>query len=88
MRIAELSRRSGVPVPTIKYYLREGLLPGGTPTGRNQADYDERHLHRLRLVRALVDVGQVSIAGAREVLGAVDDAQHLAGYLSLIFLTP
>ena len=29
MRIAELSNRSGVPVPTIKYYLREGLLPFG-----------------------------------------------------------
>ncbi|MEV7908097.1 DUF3566 domain-containing protein, partial [Streptomyces anulatus] len=26
VRIGELSRRSGVPVPTIKYYLREGLL--------------------------------------------------------------
>ncbi len=26
MRISELSRASGVPVATIKYYLREGLL--------------------------------------------------------------
>lgn len=25
MRIAELSHRTGIPVPTIKYYLREGL---------------------------------------------------------------
>jgi DNA-binding transcriptional MerR regulator len=25
MRIGELSRRSGVSVPTIKFYLREGL---------------------------------------------------------------
>ena len=29
MLMAELSRRSGVPVATIKYYLREGLLPPG-----------------------------------------------------------
>ena len=29
MWIAELSRRTDVPVATIKYYLREGLLPPG-----------------------------------------------------------
>ena len=29
MRLAELSERSGVPTATIKYYLREGLLPPG-----------------------------------------------------------
>ena len=29
MRISELSTRSGVAVPTIKYYLREGLVPEG-----------------------------------------------------------
>ena len=38
MRIAELSRRSGDSIPSIKFYLREGLLPAGTATGRNQAD--------------------------------------------------
>ena len=68
MRIAELSRRTGVPVPTIKYYLREGLLPPGERTSPNQASYDESHVHRVRLVRALVEVGGVSIAAAREVL--------------------
>ncbi len=73
MRISELSRASGVPVPTIKYYLREGLLPGGQPTAPNQADYDETHLHRLRLIRALVGVGGLGIAAARAVLDAIAD---------------
>ena len=53
MRIAELSRDSGVPVPTIKYYVREGLLPPGELTSPNQAQYDASHLRRLRLIRAL-----------------------------------
>ncbi|MEU4741274.1 MerR family transcriptional regulator [Actinosynnema sp. NPDC023658] len=75
MRIAELSRRSGVPVPTIKYYLREGLLPAGELTSPNQARYSEGHLHRLRLVRAVVEVGGLSIAAVREVLGALDDPE-------------
>ncbi|HEX6354637.1 MerR family transcriptional regulator [Actinophytocola sp.] len=68
MKIAELSRRTGVPVPTIKYYLREGLVPHGERTGPNQASYDESHVHRVRLVRALVEVGGLPIASAREVL--------------------
>lgn len=75
MRIAELSRRTGVPVPTIKYYLREGLLPAGELTSPNQARYGEVHLHRLRLVRALVEVGGLSIAAVRDVLGALDDPE-------------
>ncbi len=74
MKIAELSSRSGTSVASIKFYLRENLLPAGTPTGRNQAEYGEEHLHRLRLIRALVDVGGLSISAARDVLAAVDTA--------------
>lgn len=73
MRIAELSRRSGTSIPTIKYYLREGLLPPGTSTGRNQAEYDERHLGRLRLIRALREVGGLSVAATRQVLATLDE---------------
>ena len=72
MRIAELSRVSGVPVPTIKYYLREGLLPAGELTSPNQADYGDQHLHRLRLIRALVDLGQVPVAGVKRIIEALD----------------
>lgn len=75
MRMAQLSERSGTPVPTIKYYLREGLLPRGERTGRTQARYGEHHLRRLRLVRALTDVGGLSIAAVREVLAKVDSPE-------------
>ncbi|MBF6163311.1 MerR family transcriptional regulator [Streptomyces gardneri] len=72
MRIAELSRASGVSPATIKYYVREGLLPSGVRTHRNQAEYSEAHVSRLRLIRALVDIGGVSIEAARELLAALD----------------
>src|SRR5215218_9536808 len=72
MRISELSRESGVPVATIKYYLREGLLPAGTPTSATSAWYDERHVDRLNLIRALVDVGRLPIARVREVVTALE----------------
>lgn len=73
VRMAELSRSSGVPVATVKYYLREGLLPPGEPTGRNQAAYTQAHVHRLHLVRALLEVGRLPVASVRRVLEAVDD---------------
>ncbi|MFP5336081.1 MAG: MerR family transcriptional regulator [Actinomycetes bacterium] len=72
MRISELSRTTGVPVATVKYYLRERLLPPGTATGATQAQYDERHVRRLRLVRALLQVGGLSVAAARDVVACLD----------------
>ncbi|MFF1274156.1 MerR family transcriptional regulator [Streptomyces marokkonensis] len=73
MRISELSRRSGVPNATIKYYLREGLLPPGRATAATQAEYDETHLRRLRLIRALVGVRGLSVASAKQVLEAMTE---------------
>ncbi|MFF5206442.1 MerR family transcriptional regulator [Streptosporangium sp. NPDC000396] len=73
MRISQLSAASGVPIPTIKYYLREGLLPAGEQTAATRAEYGESHVRRLRLIRALLEVGRLSIASIRKVLAAVDD---------------
>nr|WSZ98699.1 MerR family transcriptional regulator [Streptomyces sp. NBC_00857] len=73
MRMAELSERSGITTATIKYYLREGLLRPGRRISATQAEYDEEHLRRLRLVRALIQVGRMPVATAREVLVAVED---------------
>ena len=83
MRIKELSVESGVSIPSIKFYLREGLLAAGTPTGKNQAEYAEAHVRRLRLIRALIDVGGLTVAAARDVVIAVDTTDipdfHLMG---------
>ncbi|MGA9873095.1 MAG: MerR family transcriptional regulator [Rhodococcus sp. (in: high G+C Gram-positive bacteria)] len=73
MKVSELSARSGVSVASIKYYLREGLLPVGEQTAANQADYGELHVRRLGLIRSLIDVGGLSIARVRVTLAAVDD---------------
>ena len=75
MKISELSATSGVSVASIKYYLREGLLPAGLATASNQADYGDAHVGRLRLIRALIDIGALPIATVRSVLAAVDDRQ-------------
>lgn len=83
MKISELARRTGVPVATIKYYLRENLLQPGERTSATQAAYDDSHEQRLRLIRALVEVGNLPLATVRRVLATVDDehtnVHHLLG---------
>lgn len=74
VRISALSSASGVSVATIKFYLREGLLPPGELTSPTQARYDGSHLARLRLVRALVEVGGLSVAATRQVLAGLGAA--------------
>jgi DNA-binding transcriptional MerR regulator len=73
MRISELSRRSGVPVATLKFYIREGVLPAGVATAPNQAEYGEEHVRRLRLARVLREVGRLSVDQIRAVVAAIDD---------------
>jgi DNA-binding transcriptional MerR regulator len=72
VRISDLSRRSGVSIPSIKYYIREGVLPAGSADGPNRSTYGEVHLDRLRLVRGLVDTAGVSIAGVKRITDALD----------------
>ncbi|MEP6649003.1 MAG: MerR family transcriptional regulator, partial [Lapillicoccus sp.] len=55
MRLAELCAATGVPAATVKYYLREGLLPPGERVSATRADYGPPHVERLRLIRALVE---------------------------------
>ena len=75
VRISELSRAADVPIPTIKFYLRERLLPPGRPLATKRADYGEDHVRRLRLIRALIDVGQLPLSTVRTILAAVDDPE-------------
>ena len=74
MWMAELSARSGLPVATIKFYLREHLLPPGEAVGATRARYEDSHVRRLRLVRALTEVAGLRLDDVRQVLDAIEDA--------------
>ena len=72
MRISELAARTDVPIATLKFYLREGVLHPGQSLSRTQAAYDDTHVDRVRLVRALMDAGGLSMTSTRAVLAALD----------------
>ncbi len=73
MRISELSSHTEIPVATIKFYLRENLLHDGVRTAATQAQYDQSHVARLRLIRALIGPGGLSIAAAHRVIQAIEE---------------
>jgi DNA-binding transcriptional MerR regulator len=73
MRISALAAAADLPVATVKFYLREGLLHPGVATSATQATYDEGHLRRLRLIRALIGPVGLSVQQARAILQLIDD---------------
>ncbi|MFT4081363.1 MAG: MerR family transcriptional regulator [Nocardioides sp.] len=83
MRISELAAATGTPVATLKFYLREGLLPKGEATAATQATYGQAHVDRVRLIAALSSVRELPLAKVREILAVVDqppsDVVHATG---------
>jgi len=55
--IGELSRRTGVKVPTIRYYEQEGLLNAPIRTAGNQRRYLAGDLDRLGFIKHCRDLG-------------------------------
>ncbi len=53
LKISELAEGAGVPVATVRHYLREGLLPEGRKTSRNMAYYPPELIERIRLIKLL-----------------------------------
>lgn len=72
MKISELSERSGVPVATVKFYIREGMLPRGEAVSTTRAEYGDQHLARLSLIAALADVRGLPLSRVRDVLALID----------------
>ncbi|MFC7449332.1 MerR family transcriptional regulator [Rhodococcus daqingensis] len=72
MRVSELVERSGLPLATIKYYLREGVLMSGEATSATQSSYGEQHLRRLALIKALAGAG-LPIHKIRAIIRLIDE---------------
>ncbi len=68
LRIGELARASGVPVPTIKHYLREGLLPEPVKTSRNMAYYPSEFVDRIKLIKQLQEERFMPLKAIKSVI--------------------
>ncbi len=68
LRMGELAEASGVPAPTIKHYLREGLLPEPVKTSRNMAYYPPEFVDRIQLIKQLQEERFMPLKAIKSVL--------------------
>ena len=61
LTISEVAERSGVPIATIKFYIREGLLPRPRTAGRTVGRYDAAFMVRLEVIRELRNRWRLSL---------------------------
>ena len=66
--MGELAEASGVPAPTIKHYLREGLLPEPVKTSRNMAYYPPEFVDRIKLIKQLQEERFMPLKAIKSVL--------------------
>ncbi|MBP2235182.1 DNA-binding transcriptional MerR regulator [Sinorhizobium kostiense] len=76
--IGELSRRTGVKIPTIRYYEQMGLLAAPERSEGNQRRYERRELKRLAFIRHARDLG-LSIDAIRDLLELSEQPERPCG---------
>jgi DNA-binding transcriptional MerR regulator len=81
LRMGELAAASGVPAPTIKHYLREGLLPEPVKTSRNMAYYPPEFVERIRLIKRLQEERFLPLKAIKNVLD--EDPERARAMLEL-----
>jgi DNA-binding transcriptional MerR regulator len=81
LKMSELAQRSGVSPPTIRHYLREGLLPEPVRTSRNMAYYPPQFVERIELIRRLQEERFMPLRVIKDLLK--DDPERLTALVEL-----
>ena len=68
MKISELVKRTGVPKETIHFYIREGLLRKPRKSGVNSAEYNDRYVDQIQLIKDLRDNYYLPIPEIKKVV--------------------
>ncbi len=83
LSIGELARRTGVKIPTIRYYEQTGLIDPPDRTGGNQRRYGRDALRRLSFIRHARDLG-FSVEAIRELIDLNRDPDRTCSEIDLI----
>jgi DNA-binding transcriptional MerR regulator len=68
LKMQELSKQTGVPPGTIRYYINEGLLPKPIKTHRNMAYYDVSYVGRIKLIKELQEKRYLPLSIIKQML--------------------
>jgi DNA-binding transcriptional MerR regulator len=73
LKMSVFAVRSGVPIPTIKHYLRERLLPEPVRTSKNMAYYDAALIPRVKAIKRLQTTLHLPLHVIRQVLDRAEN---------------
>jgi AcrR family transcriptional regulator/predicted DNA-binding transcriptional regulator AlpA len=59
--ISELAQKTGLPASTIRFYVREGLIPQPVKTGQTRAYYSQEHLKAIQVIQKKKSAGKKSL---------------------------
>lgn len=74
MKIGEVARRVGIPIDTVRYYERNGLLPPPARRASGYRDYHDSDIARLNFVLRAKALG-FTLVEIRELLELSDAAE-------------
>jgi DNA-binding transcriptional MerR regulator len=76
LKMKDLERATGVGRETIRFYIREGLLPEPHRPGRNVAWYDAGFVERIGLIKELQQKRFLPLHAIKTILGSGDGADR------------
>jgi len=77
IKIGEISKKSGVPPSTIRYYVRQGLLPEPEKVNKSMAYYDESCIEKVRTIRYLQEMKYYPLSVIQNILRRMDEGLSL-----------
>ena len=77
LKIGEIAKKSGVPPSTIRYYVRQGLLPEPTKVNKSMAYYDEGCVEKIQAIRHLQEKKYFPLSVIRNILRRMDEGLSL-----------
>ncbi len=77
LKIGEIAKKSGVPPSTIRYYVRQGLLPEPTKVNKSMAYYDEGCIEKIQAIRHLQETKYFPLSVIKNILRRIDEGLTL-----------
>ncbi len=77
LKISNISKQSGVPASTIRYYVREELLPAPEKINKKMSHYDEACVERLKVIQYLQETRYFPLYLIKNILRRLDEGLSL-----------
>ncbi len=83
LTIGKVARRTGIKIPTIRYYEQIGLLPAPERSEGNRRCYRDSEVQRLSFIRHARDLG-FEIDAIRTLLALQDEPERCCGEIDAV----